>query len=311
MTQPLAGEGQREGEIFPSSFIFSLPTMNVRFALRLEQSLPIAFPNDISTRRGDYAQNMKEHADRRSMMKKGVFCLFAALLVVGLPLGALAGTQVFKAKDMDVDYWEICPYSGASSSEWPAGPAQEFEKDLLIHYVGTEKFNARMKSADVGWNRNVHGTSYIYDYNEVVSGGGNVMMSAMSAVPKLNFTTSAGTVQSMYPFSCMPLSYTGLPVPDVTAFVPLYAGPFQVEEVLQDDGGDFGCYVPGSQTAVNFQDCYGRGYFADLTKVDYLMLHVKITGNKIYFWKATIHQPGILQIEDKRGFNAIWTYPLQ
>ena len=38
-------------------------------------------------------------------MRKSVFCLLAALLIVALPLSALAGTQVFKAKDMDVDYW--------------------------------------------------------------------------------------------------------------------------------------------------------------------------------------------------------------
>jgi hypothetical protein len=252
---------------------------------------------------------MFEHAHRRFRMKKGLFFLFAALLVVALPLNALAGTQVFKAKDMDVDYWEICPYYGFSSSEWmPAGPQQEFGKDLLIHYVGTEKFNARVKNSDVGWNRNVHGTAYIYDYQQVASGGGNVMMmSAMSALPKLNFTTSAGTVQSMYPFSCMP-SWLTPAASDLAGFEPLYQGPFQIEEVLQDDGGDFGCYVPGAPAAVNFQDCYGFGYLADLTKVDYLMLHVKITGNKIYFWKATIHEPGVLQIEDKRGFNSTWTY---
>jgi hypothetical protein len=43
-------------------------------------------------------------------MRKVVFCLFAALLVVGLPLSALAGTQVFSAKDMDVDFWEYRPF---------------------------------------------------------------------------------------------------------------------------------------------------------------------------------------------------------
>ncbi len=97
-------------------------------------------------------------------------------------------------------------------------------------------------------------------------------------------------------------------IPEVSGVAPLYDGPFQVEEVLQDDGGDFGCFVPSAPAAVNFQDCYDNGYYQDLRKVDYLMLHVKITGNKIYFWKATIHQPGVLQIEDKRGFDAIWTY---
>jgi hypothetical protein len=237
-------------------------------------------------------------------MRKVVFYLFAALLVVGLPLSALAGTQVFKAKDMDVDYWEIC-----SIGEFPVGPQYEFGKDVLIHYVGTEKFNARVKNSDVGWNRNVNGTATIYDYDQVASGGGTMMMAAMSALPKLNFTTSAGTVKSMYPFSCMPSWLTPSPA-DLTGFEPLYQGPFQIEEVLQDDGGDFDCFVPSNPAAVNFQDCYGFGYF-NYDKVDNLMLHVKITGNKIYFWKATIHEPGVLQIEDKRGFNATWTYPLQ
>jgi hypothetical protein len=238
-------------------------------------------------------------------MRKSVLYLFAALLVVGLPLSAMAGTQVFKAKDMDVDYWEICPYFG-SIEGWPVGPQQEFGKSLLIHYVGTEKFNARVKNSDVGWNRNVHGTAYIYDYDQVVTGDGNRMMSAMSALPKLNFTTSAGTVQSMYPFSCMP-SWLTPAASDLAGFEPLYQGPFQIEEVLQDDGGDFGCYVPGAPAAVNFQDCYGFGYF-NFAKIDYLMLHVKITGNKIYFWKATIHEPGVMQLEDKRGFNDTWKY---
>jgi hypothetical protein len=199
---------------------------------------------------------------------------------VGLPLSALARTQVFKAKDMDVDYWEICPYFGASSPDWPAGPQHEFGKTLLIHYVGTEKFNARVKNNDVGWNRNVKGTASIYDYDQVVSGSGTMMMAAMSALPKVNFTTSAGTVQSMYPFSCAPSWITPSPS-DLIGFAPLYDGPFQVEEVLQDDGGDFGCYVPGSQVAVNFQDCYGNGYYQDLLKINYIMLHVKITDNKI------------------------------
>ncbi len=242
-------------------------------------------------------------------MKKGLFFLLAALLVVALPLSALAGTQVFKAKDLDVDYWEACPYWGPSSDGgWPLGPQQEFGTSVVIRYVGTEKFNARVKNGDVGWNRNVHGTAYIYDYSQVGNGGGTMMMSTMSALPKVNFTTATGTIQSMYPFSCYPLSYDGITNPDVTGIVPLYEGPFQIEEVLQDDGGDFGCFVPSAPAAVNFQDCYGNGYYQDLNKVDYLMLHVKITGNKIYFWKATIHQPGVMQLEDKRGYNATFPY---
>ena len=37
-------------------------------------------------------------------MKKGLVFLFAALLVVGLPLSALAGTQVYHFKDEAVDF---------------------------------------------------------------------------------------------------------------------------------------------------------------------------------------------------------------
>ena len=40
-------------------------------------------------------------------MKKGLFFLFAALLVVGLPLSALAGTQVYHFKDVPY-YNYIC-----------------------------------------------------------------------------------------------------------------------------------------------------------------------------------------------------------
>ena len=186
------------------------------------------------------------------------------------------------------------------------GPAQEFGVDVYIHYVGTEKFNARVKNGDVGWNRNVHGKATIYDAGQVTGGGDT--MAAMRALPKINFTASTGSVQTMYPFSCMSAAGRDGQIPDVSGVAPLYDGPFQVEEVLQDDGGDFGCFVPSAPAAVNFQDCYGNGYYQDLRKVDYLMLHVKITGNKIYFWKATIHEPGVLQIEDKRGFNQTVTY---
>ena len=43
-------------------------------------------------------------------MRKGLFFLFAALLVVGLPLSALAGTQVYHFKDEPVDFCQA--YSG-------------------------------------------------------------------------------------------------------------------------------------------------------------------------------------------------------
>jgi hypothetical protein len=209
---------------------------------------------------------------------------------------------------MDVDLWETCIYY-SSTDPWPGsgytvpvGPAYEFGKDVTIHYKGTEKFNARVKNGDVGWNRNLHGTATIYDAEDI-TGGGTLLMEAMSSAPKLNLTNAAGSTQSMYPGSCFPV-YGIAPRPGA---VPLYEGPFQVEEVVQDDGGDFGCFNPASPAPVNWQDCYWT-YYDKWNKIDYLMLHVKITGNKIYFWKATIHEPGVIQYEDHRGTNVTYTY---
>jgi hypothetical protein len=238
-------------------------------------------------------------------MKKVGLILIAALLVVALPLSAMAGTQIYKAKDMDVDLWETCVYLPAPEvTPWgtmPVGPAYEFGKDVTIHYKGTEKFNARVKSGDVGWNRNLHGTATIYDAEDI-TGGGTLLMEAMSVAPKLNLTNAAGSTQSMYPGSCFPM-YGIAPRPGA---VPLYEGPFQVEEVVQDDGGDFGCFNPLDPAPVNFQDCYLN--WSPAQNIDYLMLHVKITGNKIYFWKTTIHEPGVIQSEDHRGTNVTYTY---
>ena len=124
-------------------------------------------------------------------MKKVLLYLIAALLVVGIPLGALAGTQVFKATDKDVDYWEFCPFFGPSTDFWPGGPAQEFGIDVYIHYVGTEKFNVPRQDGDVGWNRNVHGTAS--SMMPARSRGGGDVMAMMRALPKMNVTTSTGS----------------------------------------------------------------------------------------------------------------------
>lgn len=240
-------------------------------------------------------------------MRKGLLFVVAALLVVALPLSASAGTQIYKAQDREVDLWEFCPYYGPSSDWFPTGPQQEFGVDVYIRYVGTEKFNARVKNADVGWNRNVHGTAYVYNAGDVtIPGDGGSLVSAMSALSKVNVRNSAGSMLTMYPFSCVPASLF-LGNPDPAGATPLYSGPFQVEEVLQDDAGDFGCFDPADPKPVNFQDCFVN-YAADFSRVDYLMYHGKLTGNRIYFWKSTIHQPGILQLEDKKGYNTTWTY---
>jgi hypothetical protein len=258
-------------------------------------------------------------------MKKVVWVLFAALLVVALPLSAMAKTEVYNFKDMDVDLWEFCVYApepyvftwGGVTYVIPVGPAYEFGdrlttnefgyKAVYIHYVGTEKFNARVKPAgnlkDVGWNRNVHGTAYIYDEKDVLINGGTLRaMEAISAAPKMTVKDAQGSTMSMYQSAtpnCGPVYESVTPRNE-----PLYSGPFQVEEVVQDDGGDFGCFNPAFPAPVNFQDCYSY----PIEKIDYLMLHVKITGNKIYFWKSTIHEPGVLQLEDHRGTNVTYTY---
>ncbi len=46
---------------------------------------------------------------------------------------------------------------------------------------------------------NVHGKAAVYDAR-VITGGGDTM-AMMRALPKINVTTSSGSVQTMYPFS--------------------------------------------------------------------------------------------------------------
>lgn len=232
-------------------------------------------------------------------MKKGLVFLFAALLVVSLPLSAMAGTQIYKAKDLDVDFWEICEYRDGNP---PVGPQQEFGKSVYIHYVGTEKFNARVKNGDVGWNRNVHGTATIYDANTGCSGE---WCPSAASMPAADFYR-ASTMISMYPFACMPIPSE---VVGIGNSVPLYEGPFQIEEVVQNDAATIPCFNANSPATVSYQECFSNpDGWAWFGQVDYLMYHGKITGNKIYFWKSTIHQPGVIQFEDKRGFNETWTY---
>lgn len=66
----------------------------------------------------------------------------------------------------------------------------------------------------------------------------------------------------------------------------LYIGPFQVEEIAQDDGNDAGCVWTDGQHA------WGglcSGFYSTL---DYLTYQWKITGNSVYFFKVTIRGPG-------------------
>lgn len=231
-------------------------------------------------------------------MRKGLLCLFAALLVVALPLSATGKTVVTSYSDKDVDYWEFCPYG---AEDWPFGPGAEWRKPVVIRYVGTEKMNVRVKDGgvDLGWNRNMHGTAYIYDAG-AVTGAGEGWATAASSVAKISVHNNPN--QWLYPV-CVPYAMW-LGTPPEPALIPpeglLYQGPFQVEEVLQDDGNEFQCW--DGTKPVNFAHCY-LNWIGDWTVVDYLMHHVKITGNKVYFWKTTIHEPGKMCVEDHRGLS--------
>ncbi|NPV03865.1 MAG: hypothetical protein HPY67_03940 [Syntrophaceae bacterium] len=232
-------------------------------------------------------------------MRKGWFLAVAALLVLAMPLSAMGKTVVTKYNDKDVDYWEFCPFDAGS---WPYGPGVEWGRSVVIRYVGTEKMNVRVKDdgVDLGWNRNVHGTAYIYDADAVTGSDGG-WAAAASSLPRISVHNNPN--QWLYPV-CIPYQYFlgGSPNP---ALIPpealLYQGPFQVEEVLQDDGNQFGCW--DGVNPVNFAHCF-IWQQRDWTVLDYLMHHVKITGNKVYFWKTTIHEPGKICVEDKRGLNS-------
>lgn len=232
-------------------------------------------------------------------MRKGLLFVVAALLVVALPLSAIGKTVVTKYNDKDVDYWEFCPYA---AEDWPFGPGVEWRKSVVIRYVGTEKMNVRVKDGgvDLGWNRNVTGTAYVYDADAVTGsdGGWAAAASSLSKIPVYNNPN-----QWLYPV-CIPYRLLLGTAPNPANIPPealLYQGPFQVEEVLQDDGNQFQCW--DGTNPVNFAQCFLEAG-KDWMVLDYLMHHVKITGNKIYYWKSTIHEPGKMCVEDKQGLSS-------
>ena len=90
-------------------------------------------------------------------MKKGLVFLFAALLVVGLPLSALAGTQVYHFKDEPLISARPIPIDDTIP-----GPAAEFGQNVWVCYVGTRHSTVRVKTnkddtTDVGWNSVITG----------------------------------------------------------------------------------------------------------------------------------------------------------
>jgi hypothetical protein len=75
----------------------------------------------------------------------------------------------------------------------------------------------------------------------------------------------------------------------------LDSGPFQFEEIGRDNGNDALCLSSDGQHAES-GNCLG--FFTDL---DHLVLHKKIMGNKYYFFRAIITEPGMFCLSDSRG----------
>jgi hypothetical protein len=205
-------------------------------------------------------------------MKKGLFFLFAALLVVGLPLSALAGTQVYHFKDEPVDH--CMAYSVYDT--FP-GPAAEFGQDVWVCYVGTRQSTVRVKTnkdntTDVGWNSVIHGTATITPGQ---SG---------------DYFASVATLRA-------PIVMSPKPSGEI-----LFQGNLQVEEVAQDDGNDGACLQSNNNAMFGIlggvqSAAYGCGQPGS---VDYLMHHWKINGNSVFFFKYTI-KDGVHCFEDTRG----------
>jgi hypothetical protein len=206
-------------------------------------------------------------------MRKSVLYLFAALLVVGIPLSALAGTQVYHFKDEAVDFCQA--YS--VYDQFP-GPAAEFGQDVWVCYTGVRHSTVRVKTnkdntVDVGWNSVITG-----DVTIVPGTGGT-------------YFAAAATLRA-------PVVMSPKPSGDI-----LFQGNLQVEEVAQDDGGDGECLQSnnhamfgirgGTQNSAEY-GCWNP------TSVDYLMHHWKINGNSVFFFKYII-KDGHHCVEDTRG----------
>ncbi len=114
-------------------------------------------------------------------MKKGLLYLVAALLIVGLPLSALAGTQVFHVKEVqyppfvpfnqyipDCDANDVCTYMTCFSYNPDVrNPAYKYGKDICVSFDATFHEDVRVKSnksalPDVDWNLVAHGTGFVH-----------------------------------------------------------------------------------------------------------------------------------------------------
>lgn len=76
-------------------------------------------------------------------------------------------------------------------------------------------------------------------------------------------------------------------ITSVTTGAVLYVGPFQVEEIGQDDGNDANCSTTDGHAWLG--KCGGSIY----STLDYALYQWKITGNKVYFFKLTVKGPGM------------------
>ncbi len=205
-------------------------------------------------------------------MRKGLFFLFAALLVVALPLSSAlaAGTTVYHFKEV--------PYSNNICYEkdhpFNPGPAAEFGTDLCVDYIGTSQETVRVKvnkdgTTDAGWNRQIKGTAIAYSTGSGDMTFARTMAEGITGL-KAQKPAQAGTI--------------------------LFEGNFQVEEVIQDDGNDAGC-LKGDNSA-DLESCMWSG--GNWWNLDYIMYHWKINGNSIYFWKTSVKNGEYCQ-EDTRA----------
>ena len=234
-------------------------------------------------------------------MRKIVLYLFAALLVLALPLSASARTDVYRVADRDLNslyeaqshQWSCFVYephipnlASAFAGQLSAGEA------VCLRYVNaTFSQTVRVKTnkdgtKDLGWNLVGHGTVQIWKH-----GYGGPSVSATWVEGSLNmFAASNPPIENL-----------------------LYEGPVQVEQVVQDEGNDGGCAgssydyngnriteVPAEGTPLDLFAC-------DLPYLDYVMHHWKLTGNKIAFNKLTIKNGTFTWRDEIQGFEV--TFP--
>jgi hypothetical protein len=231
-------------------------------------------------------------------MRKSVLYLFAALLVVGLPLSSAlaAGTQVYQFKDVPFQPGSIFYYFGAGdpnqiwdfteppqyfcfrkNDPYNPGPAATFNQDVCVKYLGESSQTVRYKSAtgDVGWNRVIQGTAIIVPWD-----GGGPEVTSMSFAARV----------------------LGIPMQSPILIGPEQSYNFKVEEVGQDDGGVAECltksghplYDASINPRASIETCFNPA------ALGYLMYHWKINGNSVYFYKINIKDGSWCQ-QDTRG----------